>query len=85
MKFDIILMNPPYQQRHNDNPIHFQFVEKCFEIGYNQITIMPSRILETTSKNYDIWKEKLSKYLIKTVILNIVKKRIMSILIDGMK
>ena len=63
-KFDIILSNPPYQQRHNDNPIHFQFVEKCFEIGYNQITIMPSRILETTSKNYDIWKEKLSKYLI---------------------
>ena len=34
-RFDICLMNPPYSQRHNNNPIHFQFVEKVLGIASN--------------------------------------------------
>ena len=63
-KFDICLMNPPYSQRHNNNPIHFQFVEKVLEIAEKQIVIMPSRILHTTSENYNPWKEKFDKTLL---------------------
>ena len=63
-KFDICLMNPPYSQRHNNNPIHFKFVEKVLGIAEKQIVIMPSRILHTTSENYNIWKEKFDKTLL---------------------
>ena len=63
-RFDICLMNPPYSQRHNNNPIHFQFVEKVLGIAEKQIVIMPSRILHTTSENYNIWKEKFDKTLL---------------------
>ena len=63
-KFDICLMNPPYSQRHNNNPTHFQFVEKVLEIVEKQIVIMPSRILHTTSENYNPWKEKFDKTLL---------------------
>ena len=63
-KFDICFMNPPYSQRHNNNPIHFQFVEKVLEIAEKQIVIMPSRILHTTSENYNPWKEKFDKTLL---------------------
>ena len=64
MKFDICLINPPYSQRHNNNPIHFQFVEKVLGIAEKQIVIMPSRILHTTSENYNSWKEKFDKTLL---------------------
>ena len=63
-KFDICLMNPPYSQRHNNNPIHFQFVENVLGIAEKQIVIMPSRILHTTSENYNPWKEKFDKTLL---------------------
>ena len=63
-KFDICLMNPPYSQRHNNNPIHFQFVENVLGIVEKQIVIMPSRILHTTSENYNPWKEKFDKTLL---------------------
>ena len=63
-RFDICIQNPPYSQRHNNNPIHFQFVEKVLEIAEKQIVIMPSRILHTTSENYNPWKEKFDKTLL---------------------
>ena len=60
-RFDICIQNPPYSQRHNNNPIHFQFVENVLGIAEKQIVIMPSRILHTTSENYNPWKEKFNK------------------------
>ena len=36
-KFDIVLMNPPY-----DGSLHLRFLEKCIKIGENIISIQPS-------------------------------------------
>lgn len=63
-KFDVILMNPPYSQRNNNDPIHFKFTEKALNISETQVVIMPSRIIQTTSKNYDPWKKIFSKTLV---------------------
>ena len=63
-KFDVVLMNPPYSQRNNNNPIHFKFTEKAIDISETQVVIMPSRIIQTTSKNYDPWKKIFSKTLV---------------------
>lgn len=64
MKFDICLMNPPYSQRNNNDPIHFKFTEKILNISKAQVVVMPSRIIQTTSKNYDPWKKLFSKTLL---------------------
>ena len=63
-KFDVVLMNPPYSQRNNNDPIHFKFTEKAINISETQVVIMPSRIIQTTSKNYDSWKKIFSKTLV---------------------
>ena len=63
-KIDFILMNPPYSQRNNNDPIHFKFTEKAIDISETQVVIMPSRIIQTTSKNYDPWKKIFSKTLV---------------------
>ena len=64
MKADVIMMNPPYSQRNNNDPIHFKFTEKAINISETQVVIMPSRIIQTTSKNYDPWKKIFSKTLV---------------------
>ena len=64
MKFDICLMNPPYSQRNNNDSIHFKFTEKILNISKAQVVVMPSRIIQTTSKNYDPWKKLFSKTLL---------------------
>ena len=63
-KFDICLMNPPYGDRIKNEPLHFKFVKKCFEISDKQITIMPFKIINATSQRDKRWKEILSKHLI---------------------
>ena len=54
-KFDICLMNPPYgNKRSGSSPfLHFYFVNKCLEIADKNVVIMPSRLLYSTSKEYD--------------------------------
>ena len=64
MKIDILMMNPPYSQRNNNDPIHFKFTEKAINISETQVVIMPSRIIQTTSENYDPWKKIFSKTLV---------------------
>lgn len=61
--FDICLMNPPYNTRRSNNPLHFTFVDKCLELSDKQIVIMPSRLIDTNSVTYNTWKEHFSKYL----------------------
>ena len=63
-KFDICLMNPPYQQRHTNDPIHLQFVDKCLDIADIQISVFPfTFITNVNNKCNDKYKEKINKYL----------------------
>ena len=52
MKFDIILMNPPYGAK-GSNTIHLQFVEKCLELSEKQIAIFPyTFVTKKNNKSY---------------------------------
>lgn len=63
-KFDIILMNPPY-----DKSTHLKFLEKVIKISDNVISIQPIRWLEEKvgryKKNsaYNKYKESIAKYI----------------------
>ena len=64
MKFDIILMNPPYYRS-----THLKFLEKTIKIADNVISIQPIRWLEEKvgryKKNsaYNKYKESIAKYI----------------------
>ena len=63
-KFDIILMNPPY-----DRSLHLKFLEKTIQIADNVVSIQPVRWLEEGvaryKKNsaYNKYKESISKHI----------------------
>ncbi len=63
-KFDIVLMNPPY-----DKSLHLKFLEKTIKIADNVISIQPVRWLEEsvgkTKKNsaYNKYEETISKHI----------------------
>ena len=65
-KFDICLMNPPYgNKKSGSSPfLHFYFVNKCLEIADKNVVIMPSRLLYSTSKEYDNIKNLYNKTLL---------------------
>ena len=46
MKFDIVLMNPPYA-----GSLHLKFLEKCIEIGEKVVSVQPATFLINTRKN----------------------------------
>ena len=64
MKFDICLMNPPYNRS-----THLKFLEKAIKISNNVISIQPTRWLEDKvgkyKKNsaYNKYKESISKHI----------------------
>ena len=64
MKFDIVLMNPPYYRS-----THLKFLEKVIKISDNVISIQPTRWLEEKvgryKKNsaYNKYKESIAKYI----------------------
>ena len=64
MKFDIVLMNPPYYRS-----THLKFLEKVIKISNNVISIQPIRWLEDKvgkyKKNsaYNKYKESIAKYI----------------------
>ena len=64
MKFDIVLMNPPYYRS-----THLKFLEKVIRISDNVISIQPTRWLEEKvgryKKNsaYNKYKESIAKYI----------------------
>ena len=64
MKFDIVLMNPPYYRS-----THLKFLEKVIKISDNVISIQPTRWLEDKvgiyKKNsaYNKYKESIAKYI----------------------
>ena len=62
-KFDIVLMNPPY-----DKDLHLKFLEKCIEISNNVISIQPATFLvnlrkDSKLKHYNKFKEKIDKHV----------------------
>ena len=62
-KFDVALMNPPY-----DKDLHLKFLEKCIEISDNVISIQPATFLvnlrnDSKSKRYNKFKEKIDKHV----------------------
>lgn len=65
-KFDVVLMNPPYgsKTQKTSPQLHYQFVDKMLDISKKQVSIFPSRIINTTSKEYNKYKEKFNKYII---------------------
>lgn len=64
-KFDVVLMNPPYgSDKSGDRYLHFKFTEKILDLSKKAIVIMPFRMLKSSSKKYDVWKQKLSKNLV---------------------
>ena len=58
-KFDIVLMNPPYGNKLSKvSPyLHLEFTNKCLNIANNVISVFPDRLLTSTSKAYDKYKE----------------------------
>ena len=65
-RFDICLMNPPYgNKKSGSSPfLHFYFVNKCLEIADKNVVIMPSRLLYSTTKEYDNIKNLYNKSLL---------------------
>ena len=70
MKFDVVLMNPPYSNR-GTNQIHLRFVDKCLDIADKQVTVMPfTFVTKTGFKKNDKYKEKFSLELIEVEEIN---------------
>ena len=65
-KFDIVLMNPPYgvKSQKQSSTLHFQFAEKCLSISKKQVSIMPNKLMTTTSNSYDKCKKAFDNYLV---------------------
>ena len=62
MKFDIVLMNPPYAT--SGNNIHLKFVDRINDICNKQVSIFPISLVKNHGiKSQDIYKEKFSLYL----------------------
>ena len=51
-KFDICLMNPPY-----DGNMHYDFTMKCLNIAENVISVMPNSIIWRDSKHFQKYKK----------------------------
>lgn len=56
--FDVILMNPPY-----DQTLYLKFLEKELEISNNIISINPAALIKRDSKHFDKYKQKFADYL----------------------
>lgn len=77
MKFDVILINPPYNRS-----LHLKFLEKVIEIGDKVVSIQPIRWLEDPlsnykkSSNYKKFEDSISKHINDIEIINVeqVKK-----------
>ena len=63
-KFDIVLMNPPY-----DRSLHLKFLEKAVEISDNVVSIQPIRWLQDPlakykkSSDYEKYEDNISKHI----------------------
>ena len=70
-KFDICLMNPPY-----DRGLHLKFLEETLKICENVITIQPCGFLENTlSNNYKKYKETIINKIVDADIIPMMKAR----------
>lgn len=65
MKFDIVLMNPPYGAKEDGNYLDIKFTNKCLEISNKIISIQPAKL----SSKASIYKTFFSKNNIKNIEL----------------
>ena len=56
MKFDIILMNPPYA-----NKLHEKFLIKCLDISERGVSIQPAVWINKANKNRKSFKNIIEK------------------------
>jgi hypothetical protein len=56
-RFSCCIMNPPYgSDKSGDRYLHFKFVEKCLNISHKTVDIMPFRMITSSNKIYDTYK-----------------------------
>ena len=85
MKFDICLMNPPY-----DKSLHLKFLEKAISISDNVVSVQPIRWLEETvgrfnkSSAYKKYEDSISKHISDLEVITAEEaKRIFNILLPA--
>jgi hypothetical protein len=62
MKFDVIVGNPPYQDRRagtSDNPIYHLFMDIAYELSNKVVLITPGRFLFNAGKTPSQWNKKM--------------------------
>ena len=64
MKFDVVIGNPPYQEKAKgtstgDDPIYHRFYEEGFEIAEKVMLITPARFLFNAGKTPKLWNKKM--------------------------
>ncbi|MBW6482491.1 MAG: Eco57I restriction-modification methylase domain-containing protein [Vicingaceae bacterium] len=62
MKFNIILGNPPYQDRRegtSDNPIYHLFMDMAYQLSEKVVLVTPGRFLFNAGKTPNIWNQKM--------------------------